>query len=190
MSVRKVKDLLLDESEYEKTDDFIIWTKRGQTLWIRLLCNYEDIYLIDIHKNYENNKPIIRICHNDQIIENVTNETFKIEDDYNCQMCLKNQSHESYWVPCIIVDENSNILDNKYKIWLIQPYKFTDVIKPLYIRQIKNKSNFDIKDYLFKLYRNNNGNYNLTYLYKPNNKLNTKNKTDKELIDKILKEYI
>jgi hypothetical protein len=54
-----------------------------------------------------------------------------------CDHRYKSSSYESYWSICQIVDVNGNLIDNQYKIWLIQPYKFTDVIKPFHERQIK-----------------------------------------------------
>lgn len=169
-------------------DNFILWLKKGQMIYIRLLSNYNDIYKINIHKTYKDNKININICHDDLITNYYTEKTFIIFDE--CKHCNKSNSYESYWTVCQIVDDNGMVLDNEYKIWLIQPYKFTDVIRPFHEKQIKQNDKYDIKSYIFKIYRSQKGNYGLIPYYKPNNNLIKENLTDDIIISKILDKFL
>jgi hypothetical protein len=131
-------------------------------------------------KDYLNGKSITNICHNDLVVNYFTEQTGHIFN--NCEYC--------YWTVCQIVDNNGNLIDNQYKIWLIQPYKFTDVIKPFHERQIKKDAKYDIKSYIFKLYRSQKGNYGLIPYYKPNTNLIKEDISDNIIIDKILDKYL
>jgi hypothetical protein len=107
-----------------------------------------------------------------------------------CEYCNKSSSHESYWSICQIVNNKGELLDEEYKIWLIQPYKFTDIIRPFHEKQIEKDKAYNIKSYIFKLYRNQKGNYGLSTYYKPNNKLIAQNLTDNIIIYKILDKFL
>lgn len=169
-------------------DNFLTWLKKDQSIYIRLLHNYNDIFKINIHKTYINNKTNINICHNDKIVDYYTEKTSITFDE--CIYCKKSKSHESYWSICQIVDSNGNLLDKEYKIWLIQPYKFTDIIRPFHERQINQNDKYNIKSYIFKLFRSQKGNYGLIPYYKTNDTLIKDNLSDEIIINKILDKYL
>lgn len=190
--VRKVGDEsnniinLTNDNIFE--DNFIIWLKKEQIIYIRLLYNYNDILKINIHKTYLNGKVKINICHNDLIVNYYTEKTGIIFDE--CEYCYKSSSYESYWTICQIVNDKGELLDKQFKIWLIQPYKFTDIIRPFHEKQIKINVKYDIKSYIFKLYRSQKGNYGLSIYYKSNSELIIDNLTDNIIIDKILDKFL
>jgi hypothetical protein len=163
-------------------DNFIIWLKKDQSIYIRLLHNYNDIFKINVHKTY------INICHNDIIVNYYTEKTEIIFDE--CEYCYKSSSYESYWTICQIVNSDGKLIDKEYKIWLIQPYKFTDIIRPFHENQIKKNDKYDIKSYIFKLYRSQKGNYGLIPYYKPNKDIIISKLSDELILDKILDKYI
>jgi len=69
----------------------------------------------------------INICHQDIIVNYYSEKTGLIFDE--CEYCYKSSSNESYWTVVQIVDKNGILIDDNYRIWLIQPYKFTDTIR-------------------------------------------------------------
>jgi hypothetical protein len=169
-------------------EDFITWLKKDQSIYIRFLNEYKDIFKINIHKSFLNGKVQINICHQDIIVNYYSEKTGLIFDE--CEYCYKSSSNESYWTVVQIVDKNGILIDDNYRIWLIQPYKFTDTIRPFHENQIRKDKLYNIKSFIFKLNRSRKGNYNLSVFYKPNNNNIKKDFSDEIIINKILNKYI
>lgn len=160
MGFRKAKDFK-DQEIIENIENGIhdlYWVPNDKTNNVRIINKVDDFFVVFIHKKYENNIIKMKICDKDPIIDN--NE---------CILCHKNKAIKTYFTEIIILDFYYKPKQIKTKIWMVPPFKYTDVFSKFNIIQSKNNRNYDIKDYVFIINRIDN---KYTMSYDKNHKLN------------------
>lgn len=84
---------------------------------------------------------------------------------------------------------NGDIIDDVPKIWFIPKYKFNDVFLPFHKNLCKNKKDYIINDYIFKVDRNFDDFHKISNEYKPINDFIVNDITLDECINIIKEKY-
>lgn len=150
MPFKKVKDNNFDNDIIDG-DHNIFWVQNNKVENIRVINKIDEFYVVMFHKSYANNILQLRICSKDQII------------GYdNCILCNDNKAVKTYITEILHLDYYFKPKQLKTKLWILPPYKYSDVFEKFDIKNSRINKDYNIKDYIFIIKRENNK-YNLSY---------------------------
>lgn len=151
MPFTKVKDLNDNNDIINYGEHDLFWVPNDKIKNIRVINNVKNFFIVFMHKKYYDNITVLKICDKDQIINNDI-----------CNLCLYNKAIKIYMTEVLPLDYYYRPLQLKTKLWILPPYKYTDVFEKFDLIQSKVNKDYDIKDYIFIVKRHNNR-YTLNY---------------------------
>lgn len=154
MGFKKAKDF----EDKEKNKDIIeegshnlFWVPNNKIDNVRIINKVKNFFVIFVHKKYINNVIKMKICDKDEIIGNNV-----------CNLCKNNKSIKVYLTEVLPLDYYYNPKQLKTKLWIVPPYKYSDVFEKFDIIQNKFNRNYDIKNFIFIIKRDYNK-YTMSY---------------------------
>lgn len=154
MPFKKVKDDNNNNDIIEEGLHNLFYVPNGKIKNIRIINKVDNFYIVMMHKKYINDNIILKICDKDEII-----------NKDNCNNCKHNKPIKTYITLILPLNFYFKPEQIKTRLWILPPYKFTDVFEKFNIIQLKHNKDYDIKNYVFTIKRENNK-FNLSYVYK------------------------
>lgn len=154
MPFKKAKDDKDNNNHNVKIEDGyhnLFWVANDKTKNVRIINKVDNFFIVFMHKKYENNITKLKICDKDEII-----------GKDNCNLCNNNKAIKIYLTEVLPLDYYYKPEQLRTKLWIVPPFKYSDVFEKFDITQSKVNKNYDIKDYIFIVRRENNR-YTLSY---------------------------